>query len=179
MKKHFIIFLAISSFILSIVTLLEVGAFIDDTSTSDLETWAYNNQNVIDDYLEIEDKRWEMLKDYLGVVEWTEVIDNDNKCHLNQLTQKLTCGANATIGLNSFLSNDKNKVKWIELKCDILKNKCQELNDKNILCFKSCPNENTILGAKMSEEERQNCENEIINPFDYKECLKLNELINK
>lgn len=77
-----------------------------------------------------QDQRWEMLKEYLGVIEYTDKFDIDKYCSNG-------------IGVKTYLTSDKYKVEWVELECDkhtldekvvddswdINHNRCFELKD--------------------------------------------------
>lgn len=81
-----------------------------------------------------QDQRWEMLKEYLGVVEFTEnaedcFVDNQNKCKETVYVKEII-PLKAT---KTYLTDDPLKKEWLELECEEKLNKpeCYKGDIKN------------------------------------------------
>ena len=143
MNKLIWILLALACIIM-LVQKINIDILRDDIATFLMPETPTSTPIIIGNKRIDQNERWEMLKDYLGVVEWEEDWACTPYCVKNDNHKKPECDGGCIT--KTILTDDENIKEWIELDCEYwLKNngctnhtshycdykkynKCKELN---------------------------------------------------
>jgi hypothetical protein len=157
-RKLFIT-LFISAFFVCVSILALNNLVLNNKKDSDIKSKISFTKDEVD-YKKLQDKRWQELLDYLGVVEFTKT---DRKC------LDLLYAPKSDDCVSTFLSNDPLKKEWVNLNCDKMPYCGEKLSDND--CG-SCYTKNFA-----SDSETGFLQYEVIVPKNYNRCQELKNLI--